>query len=189
MFKTELWEWENVHLRCKLEILQHKSFINPLPCDALDLCFVCICVTFIVWGFHHVCICSYRYHTFTHLCITCSHFHYHMFSAVNLSDDAALLAGWCYNKAILKKKWVRIKESRFCEKSLTGYTYCCHLQCEPVRRKSGCCCIHFSWHNIPHLYGNHHLPHLPANQIKSATHTAWSSLTLNPGFYLCWSWA
>ena len=33
--------------------------------------------------------------------------------------------------------------------------------------------MHLSWHSIPHLCGDHNLPYLHTNQIKSEMHTAW----------------
>ena len=38
----------------------------------------------------------------------------------------------------------------------------------------GCCCIHLSWHCIPHLCGNCHLSHLHTNQIKTQTVSSWN---------------
>ena len=47
--------------------------------------------------------------------------------------------------------------------------------CEAVWWKPRCCYIHLSWYSIPEFPRNCHLPHLHANQIKGAKHTAGSS--------------
>ena len=58
-------------------------------------------------------------HTFT---ITCCP----LVFTVNLSDDAALLVGWCYKKAT-EEKVSKNKKSRFCEKSTTWNGNCAQL--------------------------------------------------------------
>ena len=88
----------------KLEILQHTPFINPLPCDALDLYFVCICMHCYV-----LCLLFEDFIIFVYVARYHMPRQYHMLTlsrsqllfTVNLSDSGMLQVGVV--KRLLKK--------------------------------------------------------------------------------------
>ena len=80
---------------------QHKLFINPLPCDGLDLYFCALhaYVLCLLYEDFNMFVYVARYHMFLTFTITCSP----LLFTVNLSDDAALLVGWCYKEVTEEK--------------------------------------------------------------------------------------